>query len=657
MQRAAALIRIGAVRIGSIVAVLLTLIHALGLIAAGAKRCNRIPLHGFVRNRGEIVLIVNHGGGQDGHALIHLDFLVDVDIANARGSFILLTDIHSQPDRIQTFHELGGLILQGNAVGQRVIAVNAIQRIAGCGGKGNVVGGVAGLGIAHSQHGMGVVPSGDIQTVVLEQRVVLSQLSRQTIVQNEDAVLHIRYVHQNRNYHTLVGVIADLHPEQIGAGVGIVHRQMLVGNGNILIIRCVAVGENLLNLGHIVGRQIRNLARQDVALLTCGGQNVRNEFLLCNAQRMVRPLVVHGVGGDEYPHLSLTGQGGAATIRRRGGVDHIVKHTRLNLRFRQPIGKAPDGYGAPGPQAGARFHYAARIQARQEVLQLRLICKRNGDGFQLISCMLVVAVHIGNQVSYLQCPAVDVTNLTASSSQAIGGIQLDADGIICEGQVIEIDIAVVGHGEAVLDRQGLVHNAAILHLAAALIGGLFGGHLGVGDADIGVDAHIGAVAMPLQIEEFKGVDLAVLQAEIRLIVVQLDGFLGDTVGAADVHHQLIVDEQIDVVIAFEVEEQIILFVVDKLAVADQGEIEVSIHIVAKVCVGLLDTGILEIGCLGHTVGVVPAAVHNGQEGIEGSKSITLVAEFGLARGAGIADGAVGSVILHGAGGAVRICAV
>ena len=627
-------------------AVLLTLIHALGLIAAaGAKRFNRIPHHGFVLNRREIVLIVNHGGGQDGHALIHLDFLIDIDLSDLGGSRILLTDVHSQPHGVQTLHKLGGLILQGSTV-QRVSTVKAVQFIAGCSGKGDVVGVIAGLGVAHSQHGMGVVPSGDIQTVVLEQLVFLGQLSRQTIVQNEDAVLHISHVHQNRNYHTLVGVIADLHPEQIGAGVGIVHRQIIVGNGNILIIRCVAVGENLLNLGHIVGRQIRNLPRQRVARLSCGGQNVRNELGLCNAQVMTRPLVVHGIGGDEYPHLILAGQGGAIYTGRCSGVDHVVKHTRLNLRFRQPIGKAPDGYGAVGPQAAARFHYAVRSQARQEVLQLRLICKLNGDGIQLRASRLIEAVYIGDQVGYVQLFAVDVTNLAAGSSQAIGGIQLDADGVVGEGQVIEVDIAVVGHGEPVLNRQGLIHNAAVLHLAAALIGSLVGGHFGVGNADIGVDAHVGAEAMALQIEEFKGVDLAVLQVQIVLILVQFNGFLGNAVGAADIHHQLVIDEQIDVVVAFEVEEQIVLLVVNKLAFADQSKVEVSVGVLAGKILACLNARILKIGRCGHTIGVAAAAVHNGQEGIEGSPKVTLIAEFGLARSAGIADSAVGSIILY-----------
>ena len=85
------------------------------------------------------------------------------------------------------------------------------------------------------------------------------------------------------------------------------------------------------------------------------------------------------------------------------------------------------------------------------------------------------------------------------------------------------------------------------------------------------------------------------------IVVHVEAHLGDGVGTADVQHQLVVDEQVHVIVTFEVEEQSIIHVVDELTVGLDHIVVVPVPIADAVGLQLLDGVFREVGLAGACV--------------------------------------------------------
>ena len=100
------------------------------------------------------------------------------------------------------------------------------------------------------------------------------------------------------------------------------------------------------------------------------------------------------------------------------------------------------------------------------------------------------------------------------------------------------------------------------------------------------------------------------------IVVDVDVNAGDGVGSTDIQNQLAVDEQVDVVVTFELEEQRVASVVDELTVGGQNVVVVPVDV--GVGIGIVGTNVVipEVVGIGLT-SVVTLRVGNGQEGETG----------------------------------------
>ena len=158
-----------------------------------------------------------------------------------------------------------------------------------------------------------------------------------------------------------------------------------------------------------------------------------------------------------------------------------------------------------------------------------------------------------------------VERIAAEADAVIAGCE--ADLLVCEGHVLQRKlIAGVEQGDVIIQLLGLVDQTAVFNDRAVLRRALDGVDVFRGDVDVRLDADVRAVAVALHVVEVEVVHLAVLEAAFLDVVIQVEGRLRDGMRRADVHDHLVVDEQIDVVVALEGEVEVILGVEHELAV-------------------------------------------------------------------------------------------
>ena len=255
-------------------------------------------------------------------------------------------------------------------------------------------------------------------------------------------------------------------------------------------------------------------------------------------------------------------------------------------------------------------------------------------------------------------------------------IQSYTNVAVLKVQVVELAVALVGHREAILNELVALDSAAVRNFLFALVGSLIRLQSGVRNTDVGEDPAVSAPAVTLHVVEVEGIALAFHQVQLLStgdlrcgaagicqnvlcpfnVVIDVHGDLGNGVGRADIQNQLAVDEQVNVIVTFELEEQVIFRVVDELTVGDHGVVIVSVdegstflgHAHNAVAV------IQEVGRLGLTC-VDTCCIGNRQEGETGGGVFTLVINLILGSGGGQGNGALFLIILYGMLAACAVC--
>ena len=130
------------------------------------------------------------------------------------------------------------------------------------------------------------------------------------------------------------------------------------------------------------------------------------------------------------------------------------------------------------------------------------------------------------------------------------------------------------------------------------------------------------------------------------VVIDFHGNIRNRVGGTNIQHQLAVDEQVNVIVAFELEEQIICRVVDELTVTGNGIVIVSVD---EGCTFLGDAHdaaavIQEVGRLGLPL-VDAFTVCDRQEGETAGRICSLEVDLVLGGRRGQGDGALRGVIV------------
>ena len=216
---------------------------------------------------------------------------------------------------------------------------------------------------------------------------------------------------------------------------------------------------------------------------------------------------------------------------------------------------------------------AGRLMSRAgDVLQEGLQRTRAGEGQVDLR-----AVCLGQKdldvldLAVIRCA---VERIAAKADAVIAGCE--ADLLVCEGHVLQRKlIAGVEQGDVIIQLLGLVDQTAVFNGRAVLRRALDGVDVFRGDVDVCLDADVRAVAVALHVVEVEVVHLAVLEAAFLDVVIQVEGRLRDGVRRADVHDHLVVDEQIDVVVALEGEVEVILGVEHELAVPLHREVVIA----------------------------------------------------------------------------------
>ena len=378
---------------------------------------------------------------------------------------------------------------------------------------------------------------------------------------------------------------------------------------------------------------------------------------------MARPLIVHRRAGGVDSVLGIASQGLVAAVGRiglggGGDVDDVLHATLLHLIEGHDVVDALDAHRGIHPQAGSRMGQLTVIEAAlgafglqgpQEVDQLFVAAE--ADVHRGERSVGILTADGGQQIRGIEHTAVFVPDMgavhAALDHKALLGIQGHTDHVIGEGHVVQLGVAGVGQLELVADRGGSVHHAAELHVLTELGGLLLHVQTGVGDVHIGHDPAVGAVAVTLHVVEVEGTDLALGQSQrvhtlllrgaqgpigirVRLqlscpldVGVHVDLGLGDTVSATDIQHELIVDEQIYVIVTFELEEQGVLLIIDELTVGGHHIVVVPVFIGLALFSKGGDTVVAEIIALG-VLGVVPLGIRHRQEGEPGGIRLIVI---------------------------------
>ena len=174
-----------------------------------------------------------------------------------------------------------------------------------------------------------------------------------------------------------------------------------------------------------------------------------------------------------------------------------------------------------------------------------------------------------------------------------------SNSIIAKDQISDCLPAVVLQTELVNHRLIGIHIAVVTGVCTVLVTGLGGGHGGVNDLDIGLNAEVGSGTVTLYVEEVKVVNLTVHQTALGGSILQIDGNLGNGVSTAHIHDTSAVDVQINVVITGEGEVLICIFIVYELCVTFQRQIVVR-GIVERTPIRYL-IDLIVVGVAGQTV--------------------------------------------------------
>ena len=126
-----------------------------------------------------------------------------------------------------------------------------------------------------------------------------------------------------------------------------------------------------------------------------------------------------------------------------------------------------------------------------------------------------------------------------------------------------------------------IYKAVVAHVYAVLIGNLFGQHGGVNNLDVGLETEVGSRTVAFHVVEVEVVNLTILQTAELLDIVERDAALGDGVCATHIQHADPVDVQIHVIVAGEVEIQVVILIEDKLRMALQGHIVVCVFVIVR----------------------------------------------------------------------------
>ena len=259
------------------------------------------------------------------------------------------------------------------------------------------------------------------------------------------------------------------------------------------------------------------------------------------------------------PHEVLLRRAGVDREGRAGSQGACLGIGRVAERAvpSQAVLDAVDRQALADLQAGRLMPRAGDV--RQEGLQRT----RAGEGQVDLR-----AVRLGqNDLDVLDLAVIRcaVERIAAEADAVIAGCE--ADLLVCEGHVLQRKlIAGVEQGDIIIQLLGLVDQTAVFNDRAVLRRALDGVDVFRGDVDVRLDADVRAVAVALHVVEVEVVHLAVLEAAFLDVVIQVEGRLRDGVRRADVHDHLVVDEQIDVVVALEGEVEVILGVEHELAV-------------------------------------------------------------------------------------------
>ena len=556
-----------------------------------------VIIRSHILDAGKVILVIDHIGGQDGDLLVHLNFLVDVNGADISAGRSSLMDTIGHIDGVGRIHEIGRLVNEAMSRGNQLeFAIGTGQFAIGILREGDHIIAVAGsIGFRTNtlQH-MAQRLAGDGNEVTLCQLMILGQIHPQAVVQNVHAVYHIGDNCPNR--HRRVGVslavlyIGDRHIKLIGTGGGVIDAQLAIGDLDRGITGvCCTIGGGNISAGDCRAAQIA------VRL-----NDIRIQLVQRNIQLVAAPLIVLSTGGNVDTHLG----GAVSRIRAEiGSSQHlIVKDLGANVILSQFVSKSTNFKPCVLPEAGvvcqdqAGLVFTGGGTIIQKLFQF-LICLEHNFRVANLLAVGIVACNGCQQIGDIQRTTLSITDaifIALLDGQAVQIIDVDADGIIRKHHLVHEGVAQILDGKAILNRAILIDDTAIVNLGVILIGELFVLDRAVRNTDVGNDTHVGTGTVALHVVEVEGVALTFLQRQSGItglggtrrhsrvsssnIVVQVHFHLGDGVGTADIQHQLAVDEQVNVIITFELEEQVVIGVVNELAITLQNVVVVVVDV-------------------------------------------------------------------------------
>ena len=656
--------------VGGVVAVLLAVVDALGQIraagAVGGDGFHRdgaavfvLYLHGFpipaVMDGRKVVLIVDDAGRNDGGFVPHLHLFMDIQctdflcvrlgaLRNADGGVEAVCAVHKFVRRIGEARAV---------VGRRKLAV---LRFHLCGGVrvkdyavficGRVEAGCAFGLIAFIAEGRG--SAGNFEVIVF--RICLAEFRFQSVVKYDGIGGRIKHIGLQR-YNNLRRAVGNLDKTGVGADCVVIdiHYGGLTAAGyaDRAVRELRTAGGADGERRKVIHSQTGDLAVKGVVCVFGGIQHILHECFAGDVQLLRFPLVVHGV----VRRVELEGVAAGDL-----GIRPIIRNTdRIQLVFEAVICHsladvleidAADQDGLSGGKMDAAF---SEDGLQGGILQAVV----DGNGVAVLVENRDPKVRSGEGFAFL---VDDLALAGGEEGQPVGVVDADAETGILKFKALQIFRSRVSDGEAVFHKARGIDGGAGLEFAA-LISVLFRLCAVGGDFEIREDAHIRAVAVALHVEEVEVVALAVLQGQLSValgdvgsagdlliggvdIVVKAHFDLCDAVGTADVQNQLTVDEEVNVVVAFKVEEQVLVRVIDETAAGFEHIVIVSVVVFRTT---VYDARIKVIA-LGLSVAVVLRG--DRQEGIIGSAEAIDIIVHCLARCGGVADGLGGAVVLH-----------
>ena len=413
----------------------------------------------------------------------------------------------------------------------------------------------------------------------------IHQIHLKTVVQDKYTVLHVYNVSLHRNDHGTVVALGYLDIENVSTGLTIINRNAIWGSSHIAAGDYIALHIAKFQLGHRTQRGCRcNLLQKRTAFrqqsVDIGSKHIRSD-----TQTVTSPLIILRTGSTAHHHIDtvLIGTAGAVGLLIGSNVKGIGKAAADEIGISDIIIDASNLDAAAGKQS-VTVHF----------LQISLQCvgaaiQSDQGGLAFLIGEVDLQIRSGESSSYA------VEGLAAADGQTVSGVDSYAQLCIGKGEMIQVRNGVgrVAELKAILHILICVDQTAVVQLQAALVRLLIRIQIGVGNTDVGSNTHIGTGGVAFHIIEVERIFLAVYQCKRPVpvsgsacgnlssgcidIVVQIHIYRSGVVGTADIQNKLTIDEQINVIIAFKVEEQTLAFVVGEFAVALQDIVVVFIR--------------------------------------------------------------------------------